>query len=160
MKQPIFDFDNIGGICKLYAIPLSSFLRIRKDYGADTDHLEVKQRESIIELTVWGEGFDFVEEHINDARGDGYEISISGFIPKISANKHIVETLERGEWLVLFQDSNGDVKLSGQEEIPMKFMSKKTTGKTYASFNNISFSFSCVQPDPSVNITLSEYDLI
>ena len=160
MKQLIFDFDNIGGVANVYAIPISSFLRIRRDYAEDTDHLEVQQREHIIELPVAGESFDFIEEQINDARGDGYEISISGVIPQISANKHIIEMLERGEWMVLFKDSNGNVKLSGQEEIPMKFMSKKTTGKTYASFNNISFSFSCVQPDPSVNITLSEYDLI
>lgn len=37
MREIKFDFNNIGGLAEIYAIPPSDFLRLRHDYNNDTE---------------------------------------------------------------------------------------------------------------------------
>ena len=41
MKVINYDFENIGGLLQVIAVPLSSFLQIRRDYIADLNYLEL-----------------------------------------------------------------------------------------------------------------------
>lgn len=160
MKTLNFDFENIGGVGKLYAIPLSSFLRIREDYVLDKHYLEVKNRTDIIEIPVYcDDSFSFFEDSSNTDQGDVYTPQVSGVIPKLTGdNARLIERLERGYWLVCSQDKNGVVRLSGDPDIPilLKFTTKKHTGTLSAERNGIDFTFSCTQPNPSIYIEIED----
>ncbi|KAA6352408.1 hypothetical protein EZS27_000358 [termite gut metagenome] len=154
MKSICFDFDNIGGISRLYAIPVSSFVRIRKDYVKNLNYLECRDLFSIIEIPVYTDNtFSFTENQTFDTPGDGYNIEISGIIPKMMpVNSSDIGLLERGEWYVLCEDRNGNVKFSGDENVRLKFTSRKESGAAFIDHNQISFTFSCLQENPSVDI--------
>ena len=162
MKSINFDFDNLGGLSKIYAIPPSSFVRIRTDYDDNTRSLELRRRDGIIEIPLYcDDSFLFSEELLDNDAGDGYSVSIEGVIPKHSLmNSRDIEILERGSWYILSEDSNGTVRLSGDENVLMKFITKKSTGKKPGSRNGISFSVSCVQQDSSVLLTVEDISLL
>ena len=151
MKQITFDFDNLGGLAEIYAIPPSSFVRVRQDYIKNRKVLEVKNREDIIAIPMFADDtFSFSEEHKRDDGGDYYQPTIEGVIPKIALeNEEIIETLERGEWMVLSQDHNGVVHLSGNEDVLMTFSSNSTTTAAKNTRNQIAFKFECKSAEPS-----------
>lgn len=158
MKTLVFDFDNIGGLGRLFAIPRASFIRIREDYVNGLHYLECRKRELIIDLPMYADdSFSFDENQAFENAGDGYDITISGVIPKLSAaDATVIETLERGQWMVLCQDRNGVVRLCGDENVLLKFISKKGTGAAAVDRNGISFTFSCRQSAPSIYITIDD----
>ena len=71
MKTIQFDFDNVGGITQVYAIPLASFLRLRKDYINEMQYFEVKQRADIIAIPVYADSsFTFNETQRQEDGGN------------------------------------------------------------------------------------------
>lgn len=153
MKTIQFDFDNVGGITRIYTIPVTSFLRLRKDYINDMQYLEVKQRADIIAIPVYADSsFTFNETQSQEDGGELWTVEIAGLIPKrYKLNERIVRTLERGEWFVLFQDKNGDIVLAGSIEVPLHFLSDRTTG-TETEVNGNRFKFGGIEAEPSVLI--------
>ena len=92
----------------------------------------------------------YSENQTHDDDGDRFEVQVGGFIPRQS-DPLLTRQLERGEWLVVHQDCNGDILLSGTPDIPLCFSSGKTTGSpTERNGNN--FSFAATQAAPSVHI--------
>lgn len=156
MKKLIFDFENIGGVSRLFAIPPSSFERIRRDYVTGLNYIECKTHANIIEIPIYADGtFYFNENQSFEAAGDTYVVEIGGVIPKQMVQSAVdIERLERGSWYVLLQDMNGEVRLSGDEQVKMKFLTKKSTGTSAVSRNQIAFTFTCQQENPSVYIEL------
>jgi hypothetical protein len=152
MKKITFDFENVGGLMECYAIPLSSFLRIREDYIGQKKVLEVQNRDDIISIPVYMDSsFSFSEKHDWDEGGDSWQPSIEGIIPKdCLENAADIETLERGEWMLLSRDYNGTVRLSGTEDFLLKFTDTKNTGTAATDINQISFTFSGKQDCPSL----------
>lgn len=158
MKKLIFDFENIGGVSRLFAIPPSSFERIRRDYVAKMNYLECKNMADIMEIPIYADGtFYFNEDQSFEAAGDTYAVEIGGVIPKMMmGNASDIECLERGTWYVLLQDMNGEVRLSGDEQVKMKFLTKKGTGNSAVNRNQIAFTFTCRQENPSVYLELDD----
>lgn len=158
MREIKFDFNNIGGLAEIYAIPPSDFLRLRHDYNNDTDALELKSRDNIIVLPIYGDrSFCFTEQKSTDDGGDYWDVTIEGVIPKVCRdNAVLLEKLERGEWLVLSIDHNGTVHLSGSVDVPLMFSSERTTGDAYTALNGSAFTFAGRQPSPSVIIDIDD----
>lgn len=158
MNKVKIDFDNIGGLALIYAFPPSDFLRLRHNYISDTDALELKTRDNIVVLSVYSDrSFSFIEQKSIGDGGDCWEVTIEGIIPKLNHDtSSVIETLERGEWLVLSQDHNGMVHLSGSVDVPLLFSAERTTGDAYTALNGYTFLFSGKQPSPSVVIDLDE----
>lgn len=156
MKTIQFDSDNRPGISRIYAIPISSFLRIRKNYKKNTLNVEVKNRGDIIDIPMYTMAFQFNEEHSTEEAGETYSIAIEGRIPKLSqVNDSIIKILERGEWLVLHQDNNGIVHLSGTIDDPLTFNTNKSTGVGAESTNGYQFKFSAFTPESSIIVDMA-----
>lgn len=162
MKKIKFNFENVGGLAEVYAFPPADFLRLRHDYVNDSDSLELRTRDNVIAVPVYGDrSFVFSEEKDRADGGDYWDVSIEGVIPNINKeNRRLVEMLDRGEWLVLSMDNNGVVHLSGTTDVPLSFSSRKTSGDAYSALNGIEFSFHGGQPLPSVILDLDSLDNI
>jgi hypothetical protein len=155
MKVINYDFENIGGLLQVIAVSPTSFLRIRKDYNAGLNYLELRDRENIISIPVYANDTYIYNEdkEVNDA-GDCWNVSIEGVIPKLSSvNNQLMETLERGLWYVLAVDGNGQVHWCGQEDALMLFATNKTSGRSVSERNGTSFTFTCVQDEPTIYIS-------
>ena len=103
MKVINYDFENIGGLLQVLAVPPSSFLRIRKDYVTNLNYLELRNRDGIISLPIYADDtYSFSEDKENGDAGDAWSVRVEGVIPKLSpVNRELLEVLERGLWYVL-----------------------------------------------------------
>lgn len=155
MKVINYDFDNVGGLLQIFAIPSTSFLCIRKDYVANLNYLELRSQDDLISIPVYAnDTYMYSEDKTTTDAGDIWSVSVEGVIPKLySYNKGLIEILERGLWYVLAVDGNGEVHWCGQEDALMLFNTQKTSGQTAANRNGITFTFSCVQDEPTIFIT-------
>lgn len=148
MKQLQFDFDNVPGIDYAYAIPLSSFRRVRHDYAIGKNALEVRDRDNIIRIESFNDKFSFQEKKSQSDGGDFWDVSIRVSVPKLfSANEDLIHQLERNTWLVLFRNKNGSVILSGTVEIPLVCSSSKNAD------NGVELVFSSKQENPSIFVS-------
>ena len=139
-----FSYDNIGGLMALYAIPVESFVRLRRDYVADTYNMELRANDSSYSLDTSQE---------ESYHGDATRIIIEGVIPRLDKmHKSILERLKQGYWYVLAKDQNGVPYWCGTEETLMKFSYTYSTGKQYSSLNAASFTFSNMQESAPVII--------
>ena len=151
MKAMHYDFENVGGLLQVIAVPPASFVQIRKDYAAGLNYLELRNREDIVSIPVYAnDTYSYNEDkEVNDA-GDCWNVSVEGVIPKLSSvNHHLMETLERGLWYVLAVDGNGVVHWCGQEDALMLFNTNKTSGRSVSERNSTSFTFTCIQDEPT-----------
>lgn len=156
MKKLQFDFNgNMGGISRMFAIPLTSFRRIRRDYTHNLNYLEVINRDDIIDI-CFTEGTDTFTEDYEDGL---YNIIIGGVVPKRTGlAKEVLNKLESDiPWLVLFMDNNDNLRLAGNENFQLAFRRTDTTGQT-DSRNQLSFQFFGANNDPVDFITLSDMD--
>lgn len=155
MKTIKLDTDNLGGLLHLYAIPATSFVQILKDYVNNTHRLEITNSDSIIDIPVLSnDTYIYNEENTTSDAGDCWEVSIEGFIPRLSPdNQELIEQLERELWYVVAQDANGELHLCGQEDAWMIFTTSKTSGQSAASRNGTTFVFACTQDSPTIFIT-------
>ena len=148
MKQITFDFYNIGGIQKIYAIPETSFRRVLEDTTSGNCTLSLIRIDDIIEIYTVDDTLLFTEEQIRNAPGNAYQVSITGIIPKSNPiNRKQMLRLENTPLLALFIDNNDFVRLAGTEENRMIFKRKDTTG-TMQSRNQIDFEISGTQSNP------------
>ena len=101
MKKIKFNFENVGGLAEVYAFPPSDFLRLRHDYVNDSDSLELRMRDNVIAVPVYGDrSFVFSEEKDRADGGDYWDVSIEGVIPNINKeNRRLVEWITTG-WFI------------------------------------------------------------
>ena len=85
MKKIEFNFENVGGLAEIYAIPPADLLRLRHDYVGDTYNVELRTRDNIIVIPVFGDrSFVFSEEKGQADGGDYWDVSIEGVIPSVN----------------------------------------------------------------------------
>lgn len=156
MKQIVFDFENMGGVSHIYAIPPSSYAGIRMDYGTGLKWLELVRTDQVISIPVYADAtYYFNENHGQGDAGDSYAVEVGGIIPKIQMqNAELVECLERGEWLVLCADMNGEIRLAGSLDVPLKCTTQKSTGVAVTDRNQIAFTFSGTQENPAIYVAV------
>jgi len=160
-KFEILDYTR-GGLAYIYAIPPASLRRIRMDYATGQRWPEFKERGNIIRLPVLEAApktFQFKETHEWTEAGDTYTVEINGYIPPLKAGgEDLVRTLEQGTWMVLHTDLNGISRLSGTVDIPLKFTRVADTGAAPGEQNAITFAFSAVEAEPSIEVRVGDWD--
>lgn len=61
-------------------------------------------------------------------------------------NALVRRELERGEWVVVFMDGNGDIRMCGTEDLPMQFASNR---QITSDVNYNAGVFTCTSGEPS-----------
>lgn len=144
--------DNIGGISKIYVISPECVSRIIENEVTNKSFLVLKNRNKIFEILA-DEDFEFKEIEQETDDGISYNTSLEGFISKIDKNSSsILEKLVLNRWMLVHQDGNGEIWLSGSKEFPLTFSYSRTSGKRPNDRNCASFILEGVQANPSVRI--------
>jgi hypothetical protein len=151
MKAITFDFcSNLGGVSKLYAIPPALLEAVTHNYTKKESYLNLTNTDDMIEIYCTIDTILFSEEKSQQSSGGAYNIEISGVIPKANElNQEQLDRLESEYWLVLFEDNNGNIRLSGDEESHLIFNRTDNTGKGMAARNQVDFTFSGMQSHSS-----------
>lgn len=153
-----FNFDpdsNMGGVCRIFAIPPTSFVKLWTDHVNGFNYLTVRNREDIIDIYSIDEETSFTEEYKSGA----YNPVITGITPGNTKDRLPIEKLDSGYWYVLFQDNNGFIRLAGTEDNMLSFSRTTTTGNL-GNRNQIAFQFAGKQLSECYYIELSDIDSI
>lgn len=127
----------MGGICRLIAIPVSSFLRKRYDHAAGTMFVELKERDNIIDIDFLSEesGYSFKQPE-NDT-GGGYETSILLKIAGLRGNPAqraiLAElTATNAAFIVGIMDNEDAIYLFGDPDNLISFREDNQSGPNFA----------------------------
>ena len=156
MKKLTFDTDNLGGLLRVYALPTGSYTLVY-NYGTKKYTLTLTSTTDVVAIDVYADGtYSYAESHGRDEHGDWWQPTISGQIPRHSEdNADVMETLERGEWVVLSEDSNGVLHLSGDDDTPLTFSTEATTGAQTTDMNGTAFTFTGKLGHPSYVVEMA-----
>ncbi len=67
------------------------------------------------------ESMAFKEPIVNDAAGNHYQPSLTGFVPKDTEdNLKAISYIEQRSWVILFMDGNGNFKVAGNRYEPLR----------------------------------------
>jgi hypothetical protein len=115
--------DNMGGLLKLWAVPKS-------DYYINGQILTFSNTDKIYQLYCSAESLAYKEPSKQTKAGIIYNCSVSGFIPKDTEEVRVALTeMEYRPYVVIFQDGNGNFKLSGTTFYPLRLAASLKTGK-------------------------------
>jgi hypothetical protein len=127
--------DNLGGLLKIWAVPVSDF------FLTGSNLLFISQA-NIWLLYCSPDSMAFTEESEITSAGNHYNTEISGFIPQDNAAlQEALEYIVPRKWVVIFMDGNGNYKLAGNVTDPLRFTYKISTGQDTASLAGCQFSF-------------------
>ena len=150
MKKIEFNFDQVNGMSHIYAVHVDSIRDVSINPLTGLARISLTSYEDVVEIPVYSQADTSYSERQQTEEGvDRYDVAIGVFLPR-HANPQIVQILERGEWMVIHQDANGDILASGTEEIPLLFASGRQTGGNTATGNY--GEFTAVEPEPSLNV--------
>lgn len=156
MRKLKFDTDNIGGLQKVCALPVGSYTLVY-NYATKTYSLTLGDTTEAVLLEVYADGtYSFGENHGRDEHGDYWQPSVGGQIPRHSAdNADLLETLERGQWVVLCYDNNGVLRLAGDDQTPLTFSTEATSGAQTTDMNGTAFTFTGKLGHPSYVVEIA-----
>ena len=148
MKAISFNFDNVGGMSRLYLIDVGGLARVDTNLTDGRVRPVLASGARVYNIEVYGgEDFQFTEQMALEDEGETFNVSIIGFIPRMD-NLVTVAELECGEWIAVHEDANGTVLMSGTREVPLRFVTSKSTG-TPATRNATAFTLQATEPEPS-----------
>jgi hypothetical protein len=114
--------DNLGGLIKLWAIPKAVVSVLGRT-------VSVSSSADVYEIYCTPGSMSLAEPHQRDERGVHYNAEFLGFVPRDSETvRNAIEDMETKPYAVLFQDGNGEFKLSGSNTEPLRFSAVLTTG--------------------------------
>lgn len=144
MKKISFDFcTNMPGLSLVYAIPPSSFRRIRRDYSNNKFYLELANPENIIDFYFVSDTAQFKQSGENNA----YKTELSLIAPKDQPdNRKVFDELVAGYWYLLFVDQNNYIRFAGTDENQLRFSKETTT----AGRNQTSCTFYGLQDESAL----------
>lgn len=149
MKTIEFNFDNVGGMSRLYLIEAKGLVRMETNVANRCVRPVLDDYACVYNIEVYGgDAFQFSEEMTQEDGGEAFAVGISGFIPRMD-NLVTVAELERGEWIAVHEDANGTVLMSGTREVPLHFVTSKSTG-TPSARNATAFRLQATEAMPSM----------
>lgn len=144
--------DNSGGLCKIIAIPPSNINKVEL-ISSGLYKLVLKDNRDLFILDCLPVDAGFQENRQESDSGDVYSVEISGFIYGMSAdNMEIVNILDSGTWTVVCMDAEGVWFAFGTNRVNLVFERKKTTSNSRTGLKGTSFSFSCEDEYPGLQI--------
>lgn len=144
--------DNRGSVALVYAVPISSLVRIRVNFGErDTFTPEFCNREDIVRFPPEpGCSYSFSEVERLTEDGKTYDVEVNGTIPKTLFDESILEKLTNMPLYALVFDMNGEGKMFGEKDIPLVFEYERETGETAADLNAYRFTLKAVEAQRSI----------
>lgn len=137
----------MGGVIRLFAVPPD-------DISLSGKTVTILSDTNIIDINVKEDSASFSEDLSKSFAGDSYKVDISAIVPCDTADLlALISEMERkSKYQVIYLDGNGNYKLAGTKDIPLRFSSKASTGTGAAGLNNYDITFAGLQRERAVFI--------
>lgn len=136
MKQLNKTADNMGGLIKFWAIPSDQVSISEKT-------VTIANSENVYEVYCSPETMQFVEPSEKTNAGIHYNTTVKGFSPGLTEELDAaLDYMDQRKWVVLFVDGNGNYKLAGTKENPLRLATNVDTGQDTSSRAGCDFVFS------------------
>lgn len=146
MKRLEITCGNVGGVAKAYAVPVDEFVGINVNRLTGKFTVSIEEGGNLIELAVPEGAISFRETGSEGDNGKMYDVAIDVDVPNNNKdNDSIIDTLVNGQWLLIFQDSNGIVRLAGTKSIPLSCIEDNTTGRNHEEYSKNTLNFHAVE---------------
>lgn len=135
MKTVTKPGDNLGGLLKIWAVPHDV---ISVNNGVAT----ISSDTNVYQLYCTPESMEFTEPKELTPAGTVYNTNIAGFIPGNGTDlQEALEYIEPRRWAVIFTDGNGNYRVAGATEYPLRANGEIRTGKQTAEANGCNMVF-------------------
>lgn len=128
--------ENMGGVLNIWAVPPEAI-------SVSGDVVTIISDVNIIDILVKQDSASFDEDPVESFANTAYKVEIKAVVP--CDNKEtlaIISELERKKkYQVIYLDGNGNYKLAGTGEVPLRALAKATTGNNAASLNRYDLTF-------------------
>ncbi len=147
MKTINKQYENMGGLLKLWAIPPA-------DVSVSGDQVTINTDANMISIHVKEDSGSFDEDLSRSFTGSSYKVELKATVPcDTKETLALISELERkNKYLVIYLDGNGNYKLAGTKDVPLRFLAKATTGNTPSTLNRYDLTFSGIQLSRAVII--------
>ncbi len=144
--------DNVGGVTRIVAIPVSSFRRVTFNVITRRRSLTLYDISNCIEIEC-NRSEEASDECSDNNEGLSYIHQLHGKIFSLDGERlGLVNVLARGHWILLVRDGNGVYKLFGSVDVPLNFTYRNATGQHRSGSSALSYTFQSTQPEPAVII--------
>ena len=137
----------MGGVLRIWAVPPS-------DISISGNRLTFLSDANLVDIYIQEDSANFSEEMSKSFAGTSYKVELSAIVPCDTSEtlKQISDLERRCKYLVIYLDGNGNYKLAGTKQVPLRFSAKATTGSGTSGLNHFSISFTGSQRKRAVFI--------
>lgn len=144
--------DNVGGVARVIAIPVSAFRKIRVGLLTRHTSLTLNSIDDCIEIEC-NRNEEVSDQQQTSDSGISYLHQFSGKIFSLDFEREdILRRLTNGGWLLLVTSCNNIMKLYGSTDVPLRFSYRSQFGKYKSTPQRIEYTFSSTQPRPAILI--------
>lgn len=147
MKTINKQYENMGGVLKIWVVPPT-------DISLSGDEVTIITDANIINILVREDSASFDEDLSVGFPGTSYKVEIKATVPcDTVGTQALIQELERKrKYQVIYLDGNGNYKLAGTSEVPLRVIAKASTGSTSQALNRYDLVFSGIQLARAVHI--------
>ncbi len=137
----------MGGILRLWAV-------LPSDITVSGNQVTIASDVNVVDIYIREDSASFSEDLLTSFAGKAYKVEISAIVPCDTSEsvKLITDMERRCKYLVIYQDGNGNYKLAGTFNVPLRFSAKATTGTGASGLNRYEISFTGQQRNRAVFI--------
>jgi hypothetical protein len=134
--------DNMGGIQKIYLIPVSIIESFADIYNQQIHDFTITEGYAYSFLYVIKETIKFSQEKKSGADGDYYETKLEAFSPADRTElQSLIENIEANQYLVIYQDNNNYFKVIGSPDEPVNISADLDAGQIESGMNGYKITF-------------------
>lgn len=135
MKQLNKPAENMGGLIKFWAVPSDQVTVSGKT-------VTIASTDNVYEVYCSQDSMQHSEPAEETGAGTHYNTTVKGFSPGITEELDAaLEYMDRRKWVVLFIDGNGNYKLAGSKEQPLRLTTNVDTGQATSDRAGCEFMF-------------------
>ena len=136
MKKLNKPTDNLGGVLKMWAIPVA-------DFYLTGDTISFSSIDDVVEIYCSPDSISYEETSDQSEAGIYYNVTIKGFVPSDSdESRKILSEMEQRPFAVVFCDGNQNYRLAGNGFYPLRMKFDFFTGRTTSERSGFEITFS------------------
>jgi hypothetical protein len=145
MKTISKQSDNMGGVIRMWAVPPG-------DITVSGKTVTIVSDANMIDIYIKEDTGTFSED-LQEA-DKVYKVKLEGLVPcDNETSRGLISEMERIlKYVVIYIDGNGNYKLAGTVDVPLRVLVKATTGLGAAALNHYAVSFSGLQKERAIFI--------
>ncbi len=143
--ERITDFVNMGGLSHIFFTPIDNVLSLAVRYNTYMPSIEFKPNCNWLKFYYVSETAGVKQVKKTGKQGEYFEASLTAIHPtQRQVSEHNFELMDGKEFILVFRDQNGILRMLGTLDEPCLFTTESETGQKVADRSQSQFAFSAI----------------